>query len=375
MRIGFDAKRVFNNFTGLGNYSRSLIANLHAANPEIELHLFSPKIQRTAQTEPFLVGDDFQVHTPKKGLKSLWRSYGITGEIDQNAIEIYHGLSNELPLNIRQSKAKSVVTIHDLIFLKYPQTYKPIDRAMYQFKFKKAIENADKVIAISASTKQDIIDWTGVSPEKVEVIYQSCDPIFYQPQSVDQIKVNLQGLNLPSEFFLSVGTVERRKNLEVVLKAYHQLPAAQRIPLVVVGGGKAYKEQMKQLAAELKLEFHIIWMESKLTTAQLQALYQSAAGLIYPSLYEGFGLPVVEAMLSRTPVITSNVSSLPEAAGEHSLLIDPKSSEELSDAIQQLTTDSTLRQEISDQGLAYAHAQFNPELQTHALLDLYHSLL
>ena len=162
MRIGFDGKRAVQNFTGLGNYSRYVADILCHFYPENDYVLYAPK-KRENKRMNLLTGQYRQLTLAYpatsfwKKLSSLWRVWGITSQLEKEGIELFHGLSNELPLNIHKSRIKSIVTIHDLIFLRYPQYYQSIDRKIYTYKFRKACENADKIIAISECTKRDII--------------------------------------------------------------------------------------------------------------------------------------------------------------------------------------------------------------------------
>lgn len=371
MNIGFDAKRLFNNFTGLGNYSRTLLANLAEFFPEHTYHLYSPKTKENPTTQPFLSAP-FKPFSPQN-TRPLWRSYFLTNQLLQDKIDLFHGLSHELPQNISNKNIKSVVTIHDLIFKKYPQTYPWIDRQVYDFKFKSACQRADRVIAISQNTKQDIINYYQITPSKIDVIYQSCDPLYYDnSQKISQSTLQ-QKYQLPSEYLLFVGSVETRKNLKTLILAYGQLPKDLKIPLVIVGRIRQSKEILG-LIQKHRLEENILWLENVQNNLHLQAIYQYATVLAYPSFYEGFGLPVVEALLSKTPVITSNVSSLPEAGGHHSRYFDPNNSNDLAQAIRDVLTDTTLRQHMIDQGYQYAHETFGRKAVTTQLMNLYQTL-
>lgn len=185
MRIGFDGKRAVQNFTGLGNYSRYIVDILCQFYPENEYILYAPKKRENKRLNKLTNQyRQLQLAYPvtfwERKFRSLWRISGITHQLEKEKVSIYHGLSNELPLNIHKSNIKSIVTIHDLIFLRYPQYYHFIDRKIYTYKFRKACENADKIIAISECTKRDIISFFHIPSDKIEVVYQSCDPIFGQ---------------------------------------------------------------------------------------------------------------------------------------------------------------------------------------------------
>ena len=222
---------------------------------------------------------------------------------------------------------KTVVTIHDLIFKRYPEYYTYADRKIYDWKFGHACRNADRIIAISEQTKRDVIHFYNIAPEKIEVVYQSCHDQFKQKKSRGSINAILEKYSIPNDFMLYVGSLAGRKNVLGVLKVYEVLKESERLPLVVVGSGKKYKQLMQQYIAGHGLQSLVKFVQ--IQDHELPALYQAASIFIYLSFYEGFGLPVIEALFSQTPVITSNISSLPEAAGPDSILIDPRDTESI----------------------------------------------
>jgi glycosyltransferase involved in cell wall biosynthesis len=370
MKLGFDAKRLFCNFTGLGNYSRTLLKNLSFYFPENEYNLYSPKVNKTSETSFFIDSSSFKKVTPSSVLKSYWRSFSIVKQLKKDNIEIYHGLSNELPFTIQKSGVKSIVTIHDLIFKHYPNTYPAFDRKIYDLKFKKSCENATRIVAISESTKNDIVNFYNINPAKIDVVYQSCNPIYYKLQEQRAVNEITQEYNLPSKYLLFVGSVEKRKNLKVILESYQFLPTELKLPLVIVGKLREQSELMELIKVN-KLEDYIIWKSNVKNNHDLQAFYQNAEILIYPSLFEGFGLPVAEALLSKTPVITSNVSSLPEAGGPNSIYIKPTAPKDLATAIEKVLTDSNLQLEMIDKGYQYAIENFSAEVVTKKMMEVY----
>ena len=221
MRIGFDAKRAAQNRTGLGNYSRFVIRILQQQYPEDEQYLYLPNPKKTEYLPTTTCGNR-RVLFPKgiwTKLRSLWRVWGISGDIRREKTDIFHGLSNELPLNIRSARCHSVVTIHDLIFIHYPKYYHWIDRKIYDFKFRRACRNADRVIAVSEYTKREIMHYYGTPADKIDVVYQGCDPAFSAPISKEKLDEVSNRYNLPSRFVLYVGSIEERKNLMLVAKS------------------------------------------------------------------------------------------------------------------------------------------------------------
>lgn len=375
MRIGFDAKRLYNNFTGLGNYSRTLVGNLHHFFPENDYFLYTPKIKKDRLTSPFFNGQDYQTICPQTLLKSLWRSSGIKRNLKRDHIDIFHGLSHEIPIGIDRSKVRSVVTIHDIIFLTYPDMFTAVDRAIYNYKFRYACRHADKIIAISECTKQDIIRYFGTPAEKIEVIYQAIQPAFYSMRPDDEAVEVVRKYKLPEDYLLYVGAINSRKNLLTIVKALPLLPQDMRIPLVVVGNGGSYKEQVLQYAEKNGLSNRLIFINNLHAPEELQAFYQKAKIFIYPSFYEGFGLPVTEALLSKVPVITSGLSSLPEAGGPDSCYINPERPEEIAHAIENVLSDTVRRQVMIEKGFRFACQQFDVKYLTEQVNQLYQKIL
>ncbi|MBK8808906.1 MAG: glycosyltransferase [Bacteroidales bacterium] len=194
LKIGFDAKRLFNNYTGLGNYSRTLVSNLQINFPDNEYFLYSPSAKNNAQTENFY-SDSFKIIKPNHFFKNYWRTFGVVNNIIADDLDIYHGLSHELPIGAQKSRTTNIVTIHDLLYLLYPDNFSAIDRKIYDFKFRHACKVADKIVAISNNTKKDIITYFGIEPEKISVIYQTCSDIYKRKISQETIDIVTKNIN------------------------------------------------------------------------------------------------------------------------------------------------------------------------------------
>lgn len=372
MHLGFDAKRLFNNFTGLGNYSRTLLRNLAERAPEHSYYLFSPRAGRREETNFFFNNPSYEVITPPRSRRPFWRTWGMRKDLRHHRIDLYHGLSHELPLGINRLKIPSVVTIHDLIFRHYPKQYRTIDHLIYNFKFKKACQTADAVIAISESTKRDIEQFYGIDPQKIHVIYQSCDERFLMRRPTSVRKQVAERYNLPDTYSLYVGSLIPRKNLLGIIEALAQLPPDLQHPLVVVGGGgTTYRRKVEERAQELSVHHFLHF--TQVSFADLPVIYQLAKAFLYPSFYEGFGIPVIEALNSEVPVITSNKSSLPEAAGGNSFLVNPDSPSQIAATWQQCLEDTRLVSKMRKAGLLHAE-QFKAEQVVPKVLDLYDQL-
>ena len=376
MRIGFDAKRLFSNFTGLGNYSRTTLDILLKYVPDHQYLLFAPKTKETEATKRFLGKAQPEVVLPHGAIGgSLWRTFLMGKDLREHRVELFHGLSNELPSGLRKRGIRSLVTIHDVAFRTFTDMYKWHDRQIYDIKWKHACRHADKIIAISESTKRDIIRFYNIDEQKIEVVYQPVAPLFYEKQPTDGARRLAEETipNLPQHFMLYVGSVNSRKNLLGIVKAMELLPSDLQIPLVVVGGGGSYKQEVLRYIEKQHLHHLFIFPKRIDSDVALQALYQSASLFVYPSFYEGFGLPVVEALLSGCPVVTSDVSSLPEAGGPASLKASPSSIESIADCISQVLSDNGQREKMVDEGYAYAMQIFNPEKLALQLAECYES--
>jgi glycosyltransferase involved in cell wall biosynthesis len=374
MKIGYDAKRMFLNYSGLGNYSRNVLENLANRHPETEFYLYTPRIKKHESLSFVSTMKHIKTigpATPFKGFFSfLWRQFFVLRQAVKDQVQIYHGLSNELPLKRKRENLKLVVTIHDLIFLRFPNQYSFIDRFIYKVKSKYACKRADKIIAISTQTKKDIISFFGTEPNKIEVIYQSCHELFKQSYC-SEVKLSLQKkYDLPNNFLLYVGSVNERKNLMVILRALKKMPKHQ---LVVIGQGGAYKSRCEQFVTSNKLDSQVHFRVIK-ETHELAAIYQMANIMIYPSLFEGFGIPIIEALYSKTPVVTSKGSCFSEAGGPSSIYINPENEENLIQAITTIESKPELRKTMIDDGLKHVQ-QFSKEMVADKLHQLYTSIL
>lgn len=378
MRIGFDAKRAYHNNTGLGNYSRTLIQSLSEYFPENDYFLFNPKksnrfgITNTNIHEVLPSGLN-------KTFSSFWRSNSVKSDIQKLKLDIYHGLSHEIPFGIQKTGVKSVVTIHDLIYKRYPEQFNPIDVFTYDKKFRYACQHANHIIAISEQTKADIVEYFGINTERISVCHQSCNPSFSKPIP-EQEKLSIRKkYNLPETFFLYVGSVIERKNLLNIVKAMKIVGDNIDLPLVVIGGGKSYKQKVKQYIKENNLEHKIIFLsENPVACAskdfdpsgEFPAIYQSAVAMIYPSYFEGFGIPVLEALSSGLPVITSKISCLPEAGGPGSFYVDPNKAEEIAEGMIRIFSDHKLSDKMKKIGLLHAE-KFSVQKCAEKVMNVY----
>jgi glycosyltransferase involved in cell wall biosynthesis len=238
------------------------------------------------------------------------------------------------------------------------------------------------VIAISEQTRKDIIRFYGIPEEKIKVCYQSCNPRFGETASAEEKNRIREKYDLPPQYFLYVGSLIRRKNLLGICKALLAVKNGINIPLVVIGDGTKYKEQVKQFIKENNLEAQVIFLSETAqarnskefrTAEDFPAIYQQAIAMIYPSFFEGFGIPVLEALWSRLPVITSNVSSLPEAAGPGAYYVDPGQPGEIASGMKKIISDTAYRDFIVEKGFEYAQ-NFSTEKTAAAVMNVYKSV-
>ncbi|MDQ0594257.1 glycosyltransferase involved in cell wall biosynthesis [Chryseobacterium ginsenosidimutans] len=365
MKIAFDAKRFFHNTSGLGNYSRDFIRILSEYFPANEYILLNKnKSERGAD---ILKKSNVRFVETSKGYMS--RQFKMGKDAQKQDADIFHGLSGELPLKWDKKPIKKIVTIHDLIFVRYPQYYSFFDRKIHLWKFKKAASSADKIIAISEQTKRDIIQYLKVPDNKIEVIYQGCHQAFKQQQTNELIQSTKQKFNLPERFILNVGTIEDRKNLLNIVKAIKDTG----ISLVVVGKKTKYFQKIANFIQKNKMEKQIHFLEG-VSMDELAVIYKSADIFIYPSFFEGFGIPVIEALFSKTVTITSNTSCLPEAGGPDSVYINPENYLDIQSKIKFLWENESERKRRADKGFEYVQ-KFNDEPIANQLMSLYEKIL
>ena len=328
LTIGYDAKRIVRNGTGLGSYGRTLVNDL-AADGSIQLRLYTPDEGRDDLHNQIIPRPNISFCYPPYSVvpfhKAAWRTKGIVQDLRRDGVQIFHGLSGELPVGIRQSGIKGIVTIHDLIFLRHPEFYNWLDTKIYAWKFRQTIREADHIIAVSECTKRDIIELGEVDESRISVIYQSCAPRFNVSSSQNEE-------NKSSRYILSVGSIEARKNILLAVKALPYLP--KDVSLVIVGRHTKYTDQVNDYIKANRLE-HRIRILHGVSDEELPALYAGAEAFVYPSVYEGFGIPIVEAISCGLPVVACTGSCLEEAGGPDSLYVAPDDAEGMANAIRQ----------------------------------------
>lgn len=373
MRIGFDAKRAIYNTRGLGNYSRDLLRILTEYFPE---HLYLLFFAKSAKTPLMDCPLHCQIVEPNtsfyKQFPTLWRSIGIPSEYSRQQLDIYHGLSNEIPYQFGNSSTRTVLTMHDLIFLKFPELYPWFDQKIYQGKYLNSCKRADSIIAISKQTKKDLIELAGIDENKINVIYQGCNPIFRVSASSEMQAEVRKKYNLPDTFILNVGAIEERKNQLLIVEALCN--SKLDIPLVIVGRPVGnWQQELDHHIARMGLKSRVIILND-VPTLDLPALYQLSSLFVYPSFYEGFGIPLLEALNSGIPVISSKGSCLEEAGGPGSIYIDPRNAAELGNELDMILSDKPKREKMIQEGRLWVE-QFSDKNIAEKVMNVYSSLL
>lgn len=346
MRIAFDAKRYFKNTTGLGNYSRWLISGL-ASEPGLELLLFHADKEKVQSTIPVIGPSTIKLS------KALWRVRGIVKDLVKNKVEIYHGLSNEIPFGIHKTTIKSVVTIHDLIQKRFPENYSGIDRNIYNRKLKYAQKYADVIVVPSQQSKKDLIKYYHTEADRIKVI----------PLGMPSIPAGLKTEN-EDKYILCVSGMSQRKNLVNLVKAFLNT-SEHAYPLIIAGKiGDSYN-RLKFLCGKTDR----IKLITNPDIEQIHTLYHNALFCVYPSTFEGFGLPILEAFAHGKTVATSNISSLPEVGGDAVLYFDPDNTDSISNALNTL-----IHSELHRKSLEKKVLEQRKHFENHSILSQYTAL-
>lgn len=376
MIIGYDAKRIVSNATGLGSYSRTLVNSMaELISPQTELRLYAPnmgddklrrQVRETANVRFF-----YPEGSPSRISQDLWRMKGIVETLRKDGVALYHGLTGELPLGIRKAGIKTVVTIHDLIFMHHPEYYNWIDTKIYAWKFRKTCLEADRIIAISECTKRDVMRFGGVDPSKIDVVYQGCGTAFKQKESEKKLMEVHTAYMLPKRYIVNVGTIEERKNVLLAVKALTMLP--DEICMVIVGRATPYTDKVKEFVTAHAMEHRVKFLHG-VPHDDLPAIYQMAEACVYPSRYEGFGLPIIEAIQSGLPVVACTGSCLEEAGGNGTIYVSPDDAYAMADAIRQVLIGAPGREERIGKSQQYVQ-RFEGYNVAQKVFDVYRKLL
>ncbi|MEK6921881.1 MAG: glycosyltransferase [Nanoarchaeota archaeon] len=353
LTIGINARYLQRSLSGIERYSIELISSLNTINTKNDYLLFLnkdaplPKLPQNDHCKSIISA----FPTKQRFLRLLWEHVYLFYEIKKYNVSVFHGPAFFVPI-LKPKNCKYVITVHDITFVKYPQAFTLGTRLYYTLLFPRSLHLADAIITDSESTKKDIIQEYKINSDKIHTIYLGVSDGFlkkYTNQKVEEIKKKYR---LSDKFFLFTGVLSPRKNIHTTLEAFHYLKKEEEYKdykfLIIGRKGWLYRDIFTKVA-QLHLEDAVSFIEY-VSEEELPLFYTLAEIYLFPSLYEGFGLPILEAMASGCPVITSNVSSMPEVASDAALLINPTSVEELIAAIKQITTNKQLRANLQKKG-------------------------
>jgi len=363
VRIAIDARKLHD--FGIGTYIRNLLRQLSRIDQATDYLLLCQ--ERDLQMGADL-GRNFRTVIDRSGPYSAREQVSVPLVLGRKHVDLFHAPHYVLP---PLTRCRSVVTIHDCIHLMFPQ-YLPNRFALAYARSSiwMAARKADRILTVSEASKRDILRFFDVPPEKITVIYNGIDDRFHvQPAEDEMVRVR-ERYQLQGEFVLYAGNVKPHKNLERLLDAFHQVRQGglDHLKLVVIGDEISKYTELRRAVHRLNLHKHVRFL-GYMPDEMLAVLYRLAAVFVFPSLYEGFGLPPLEAMACGTPVVTSNVSSLPEVVGDAAVLVDPTDPSSIAEGIRQVLTDPALAARLRARGLARA-AEFSWErsvAQIHAI--------
>jgi len=347
MRIGIDARLVYYHNAGIGQYILRLTQALAQMDREDQFIIFKSRKDKTSIVEQANFKTE-RLWTPSH---HRFERLALSAELLPFPLDVLHSPDFIPP---RYTRYPAVITVHDLAFLKYP-SFLTHESARYYGQVDLAARQADHIIAVSQSTKRDTVQMLGVPEDKITVIYEAAHPLFAPVTDTTRLTRVRERYHLPENFILFVSTVEPRKNLPTLLRAFRRLRDHYKSDAVLaIAGNRGWLfEQVDQVVAELNLESAVRFLGS-VPNEELVYLYNAAKLFVLPSFYEGFGLPPLEAMACGTPVIVSNVSSLPEVVGDAGMLVPPEDVEALTVALWRVLSDENLRNEMRIKGLKRA---------------------
>jgi len=372
MRVLIDALQV-GNLSGTGVYTRRIVEHLLAGGTEAEFVLIWPKeaagpnlrsparmkIMYTSTGSPFI-----------RTAREQWCVLRAAGKVDPCIIHYPASIGPWLPGSLARSMLRrSVVTVHDLAYLKFPDRFPASRRLYYRVAMLRGARRAAHIIADSESTKRDLVELGGIAAGRVTVVYAGVEKTFTPVNDAHVIETVREKYALPERFYLFVGTIEPRKNVSCIVEAFRTLAHEQDIDLVVAGRCGWRFQNLYRRIETAGLTDRIL-MPGRIDDQDLPAVYSCAEAFVWPTLYEGFGLPLLEAMACGTPVISSAIDVVKEVVGSAAVLVDPRSPAELADAMQRVVSSQTLRDEMVGQGLDRAR-QFPWERSAEKTIAVY----
>ena len=363
MIIGYDAKRLFCNDSGLGTYARTFVKNLAEQHPEFNIHLFTPCTRRREETEFFFKAPNIKIHHAQF-FGAFWRTFLIPILAQRYRLDVFHGLSNELPIFSFLSKTKKILTVHDVIFRSHAEGYTFFDRMIYNLKLKWALRSANEIICISHHTRAELEKYYNPRNTKISVIHPSINKLYAQPDTWLKSSEFQSLYNLRNGFWLYVGSLHKRKNLKVLFKALTLIPPHRQKNLVIVTKDKISKIRVIPNYFDSSDRIRI---ENDLSDRVLSLFYKNCTALIYPSLAEGFGLPILEAIAHGATVVCADNPAHREAGGESVYYFKPNNADELANILSKLSY-----QDKKSSQLAFSHVKlFDAKRTNDQLLAVY----
>jgi glycosyltransferase involved in cell wall biosynthesis len=364
VRIGIDARKLHD--FGIGTYIRNLLRQLARLDRDTEFVVLCRDEDRESLVS---LGGNFRAVTETAGNYSIAEQVRIPIALHREGVTLFHAPHYVLPPLV---PCRSVVTIHDCIHLMFPQ-YLPNRFALgyARTSIGLATHRATRVLTVSESSKRDILRFVDTNPDKIDVIYNAYDDRFgVEPREEDVVRVR-ERYQLHDEFVLYAGNVKPHKNLERLIEAFDRVRqrGLDHLKLVMIGDEISKYAALRRAVHRHQLHKYVRFL-GYLPEETLAVMYRLAGVFVFPSLYEGFGLPPLEAMARGTPVVTSNVSSLPEVAGDAAVLVDPYDPDAIADGIQRVLTDEKLRRDLRMKGLARAK-QFSWEASVRRVREIY----
>jgi len=371
MNIGLNGLFLSKKITGGGRYLLNLVNELgmHKTNENYFIFLNRKSFKKNIINNLFIENINCGFCTSFRPLRLFWESLLLPDVIKKNKIDLFHASGFTLPARL---PCRSIVTIFDMTFFLMPEVHQKVKTAYFRNRIPLTLKKADMIIAISNQTKNDIVN---ILPEhKIRVIYLGLDKKFKPLGDSIKIQTTRMKYNLPQKYILFVGTVEPRKNISRIILAFDKIKKKGSEHKLLIAGewGWNYKEILLTIN-RLGLKDEIIFTHY-VTDEDMPFIYNGASVFVYPSLYEGFGIPVLEAMACGVPVVTSCVSSLPEVAGEAAILIDPRNIEEISNAIDKVLRNSGLAEQLKIRGMQRA-AKFSNQKMALETMDVYRKVL
>ena len=378
VRIGLDGKVLTLRAGGIGRYAinltRALLAEAAARHGDAEFVIFTgPQTSRSVMEEFRGLCDERFLAAKSSVLRSLAL---IPAALRRMHVDVYHGMDHA-GIPFIGKTGKYVVTVHDVIPLILPQTFTPRHRTVVRMALSCVRRKADLIIVPSQAVRRDVVERLGVREDRVAVVAHGCEPRFQPTADEEKSRAAAARYGLPSRYVLAVGTLEPRKNLTTLLRAFARLrdtAECNPTPGLVLAGARGWLDDpIFQTVRSLGLE-EAVSVPGFIDDDDLPAVYHGAELVVFPSLYEGFGLPLLEAMACGVPVVSSNTSAMPEVAGGAALLVDPLDVDEMAVLIGRVLCDEALRERLRADGVARA-SQFSWETAARRTLDAYTSLV